>query len=246
MLIKMQGLDQWNSYDSMNIDFGLTDEDLDLLDSINRPAPARQANDIPEQLTLHDASTGAKSPNQVDKINLEDSPLSHWTPRTQDNAYMDQQYLSLPQHLNNPHSNGVLQPRVLAKPLSRERRDAAFALIVRICQWKDLNRIMQCFPSTELLDSLIHDFFIHQRSEIDSWIHEPTMDLNQESPEMILALAAAGAVLSNVEAIQRLGYAMLEVARLKVNSMVIIEYHDSHNEVLTISSLRMTIHSLVS
>lgn len=40
------------------------------------------------------------------------------------------------------------------------------------------------------------------------------MQLNKESPEMIIALAAAGAVLSPVEAIQKLGYALLEVARL--------------------------------
>lgn len=158
------------------------------------------------------------------KIELQDSPLSHWTPRAEDNAYMDQQYLSLPQHLNNPHSPGILYPRIIADPLSRESRDAAFALIGKICQWKDLNRIMQCFPSTELLDSLIHDFLIWQRSETDSWIHEPTLNLNQESPEMILTLAAAGAVLSNVEAIQRLGYAMQEVARLHINNMVSIGY----------------------
>lgn len=212
----------WDSYDSAGIDFGLTNEDLELIDSIDRPPLlARQAYDWNPQLrALHDLPTDTKPPNQVVKIELQDSPLSHWTPRAEDNAYMDQQYLSLPPHLNNPHAAGILHPRIIADPLSRESRDAAFALVVKICQWKDLNRIMQCFPSTELLDSLIHDFLIWQRSETDSWIHEPTLDLNREGPEMILTLAAAGAVLSNVEAIQRLGYAMQEVARLQVNNMV--------------------------
>lgn len=214
----------WNSYDSAGIDFGLTNEDLELLDSIDRPALAQRAHENPQLPSLHDAPTDTKSPNQVVKIELQDSPLSHWTPHVEDNAYMDQQYLSLPQHLNNPHSPSTLYPRIIADPLSRESRDAAFALIVKICQWKDLNRIMQCFPSTELLDSLIHDFLIWQRSETDSWIHEPTLNLNQESPEMILTLAAAGAVLSNVEAIQRLGYAMQEVARLHVNNKVSNDY----------------------
>jgi hypothetical protein len=139
---------------------------------------------------------------------------------------MDQQYLSLPQHLDNPQSNGVMKSQSLRYLLSTESRDASFALVVKICQWKNLDRIMQCFPSTTLLDSLIHNFFIQHRSEPDAWIHEPTMVLNQERPEMILTLAAAGASLSNVEAIQRLGYAMLEVARLKVNSMVIIDDHN--------------------
>lgn len=83
---------------------------------------------------------------------------------------------------------------------------------------------MQCFPSSGLLDSLINDYFIQQRSEIDTWIHESTLQLNQESPEMILSLAAAGAILSEVEAIQRLGYAMLEVARLQINIKVCLSY----------------------
>jgi uncharacterized protein (DUF2384 family) len=85
---------------------------------------------------------------------------------------------------------------------------------------------MQCFSSAELLDSLIEVFFTQQRSEIDTWIHEPTMQLNEENPDMILILAAAGAVRSDVEAIQRLGNAMLEVARLQVNDKVLSGYYD--------------------
>lgn len=142
------------------------------------------------------------------------SPLSNWTPRTEDNAYMDQEYLSGPKHLDNPNSATVSRPRVFSEHLSKESRDSAFAIVVQMCRQKDLNRIMQCFPSAELLDSLIQDYFLRQRDRQDSWIHEPTMQLNKESPEMIIALAAAGAVLSPVEAIQKLGYALLEVARL--------------------------------
>jgi hypothetical protein len=224
---EIQGSGQWNSNDSMGIDFGLTDEDLEFLDSINRPVSAQQAQDYPKQFAPpHDALTSMKSTRQISKIDLQDSPLSHWTPCKKDNAHMDQQYLSLPQHLDNPQSCSVLESQNLRYPLSKERRDAAFALVVKICQWKNLNRIMQCFPSTKLLDSLIHNFFIQHRSETDTWIHEPTMELNQECPEMILTLAAAGAVLAKVEAIQRLGYAMFEVARLKVNSRVSIGNHD--------------------
>ena len=69
------------------------------------------------------------------------------------------------------------------------------------------------------LDSLIH-VLIWQRSETDSWIHEPSLNLNR--PEVILTLAAACAGLSNMEAIQRLGYAMYEVARFQVNDTVIL------------------------
>ncbi|KAF3388313.1 Early growth response protein 1 [Penicillium rolfsii] len=217
-LVMEQGSGQWSSHDSMGIDFGLTDEDLELLDSLNGPAFARQAQVYPEQLALHDAPTKVEAARHITTIDFQSSPLSHWTPCKNDNAHMDQQYLSLPRHFDNPDSHNVLKTRNFSYSLSTTNRDAAFALVVNFCQWKNLDRIMQCFPSTKLLDSLIHDFFVQHISEPETWIHEPTMDLNQVCPEMILTLAAAGAVLAKVEAIQRLGYAMLEVARLKVNS----------------------------
>lgn len=155
---------------------------------------------------------------------------------------MDQHYLSVPKHLDTPSSTGISRPRVSQESLSRESRDAAFAVVVTKSQQRSLNRIMQCFPSAELLDSLIYDFLLQQRSQIDTWIHTPTLQLNKESPEMILTLAAAGAVLSNVEPIQRLGYAILEVARLQINSKVFLEYYDLGLEALISSSLRVTIH----
>lgn len=216
MLTGLQSPNQWNSHDSMGIDFHLTDQDLELLASLNRPTPAQPAQDYIEQ-----PPQKRESASPIGMIDYKDSPLSHWTPCKKDNAHMDQQYLSLPQHLDNPQSHGVLKSQNLTHPLLTESRDAAFALVVKICQLKNIERIMQCFPSTKLLDSLVDNFFFHHTSGTDAWIHEPTMDLNQERPEMILTLAAAGAVLSNVEAIRKLGYAMLEVSRLKVNSMVI-------------------------
>ncbi|EKV07619.1 hypothetical protein PDIG_63520 [Penicillium digitatum PHI26] len=211
----------------MNFELGLTDADLELLDSLNRACPLQQPRFIQEeQPARRGIPTSPGFPNNVNTNPLHDSPLSHWTPRAEDNAYMDQHYLSVPQHLDTPESTGIPSPRIFAEPLSKESRDAAFALVVERCHQKSSNRIMQCFPSAELLDSLVQCFFTQQRSKIDAWIHEPTMQLNQESPEMILTLAAAGAVRSDVEAIQRLGYAMLEVARLQVNGKVITGYRD--------------------
>lgn len=156
----------------------------------------------------------------MDKEAYHNSPLSNWTPRSEDNAYMDQQYLSVPKHLDRSISSGTAEARVFSECLSKESRDKVFSIFVQVCQRRDFGRMMHYFPSAELLDSLIQDYFLHQRSEIDSWIHESTIDLNQESPEMIIALAAAGAVLSPVNAIQRLGYALLEIARLELSSKV--------------------------
>ncbi|KAJ5751901.1 hypothetical protein N7520_008818 [Penicillium odoratum] len=211
----IQGYEPWKAFAVNNLDFELTDEDLEFLDNLNRPGPPPETHIVQEQPAQQDFPTETEYPRDDGGNTLDESPLSHWTPRAEDNAYMDQQYLSVPKHLDTPMLTGVARPRIFAEVLTRESRDAAFALVVKKCQQKGLNRILQCFPSAELLDSLIQVFFAQQRSEIDTWIHESTMKLNNESPEMILTLAAAGAVLSDLEAIQRLGYAMLEIARLQ-------------------------------
>jgi hypothetical protein len=238
----IQGYEQWNAFGMHNVDLGLTDEDLEFLDSLNRPAPTQKTYVVQKQPAQQYVPSDIESPNDDDSNALNDSPLSHWTPRAEDNAYMDQQYLSVPKHLDIPVPTSVSRPRNFAEALTRESRDAAFALVVNKCQRKKFNRIMQCFPSAELLDSLIQVFFAQQKSEIDTWIHESTMQLNHESPEMILTLAAAGAVLSDLEAIQRLGYAMLEVARLHVNEKVILCIPWLLNAVLlTSQSMKTTI-----
>ncbi|KGO71710.1 hypothetical protein PITC_027230 [Penicillium italicum] len=206
----------------MNFELGLTDADIEFFDSLSRPGPPHQTRVIQEQSAQRGIPVSPEFSNHVDTNPLNDSPLSHWNPRAEDNAYMDQHYLSVPQHLDTPDSTGISRPRIFAEPLSKESRDAVFALVVKRCQRNTSTRIMQCFPSVELLDSLIQSFFAQQRSKIDTWIHESTMLLNQESPDMILTLAAAGAVCSDVEAIQRLGYAMLEVARLQVIGKVLL------------------------
>ncbi|KAJ5490007.1 C6 and C2H2 transcription factor [Penicillium expansum] len=222
---QLMGYDQLNVYGGTNFELGLTDADIEFFDSFNRPGPPHQPRVIPEQSAPRGIPASPEILNHVGTNPLHHSPLSHWTPCAEDNAYMDLHYLSVPQHLDTPESTGVPRPRIFSERLSKESRDAAFALVVKICQRDSSNRIMQCFPSVELLDNLIQSFFTQQRSKIDTWIHESTMLVNQESPEMILTLAAAGAVCSDVEAIQRLGYAMLEVARLQVNG----KYEDNNS-----------------
>ncbi|KAF7588822.1 hypothetical protein BBP40_005176 [Aspergillus hancockii] len=194
---------------NISSELGLTEADLEFLASLNNQDLASHhptQRSVPEALGM------------MDKEAYHNSPLSNWTPRTADNAYMDQQYLSIPKHLDRPISSSAVESRIISEHLSKESRDKAFAIVVQVCQRRDFGRIIHYFPSAELLDSLIQDYFLQQRSEIDSWIHESTIDLNQESAEMIIVLAAAGAVLSPMDAIQRLGYALLEIARLELSN----------------------------
>ena len=214
--INPNGVQAPDDYDMIGrdiLDLGLTDGDLEFLDSLNNQDVLYGNWTTTDQMPREGLSGGTEPAEITDNNAYHDSPLANWTPRTEDNAYMDQEYLSVPKYLDNPRSTSP-KPRVSSEHLSKESRDSAFAIVVQMCQRRNVTRIMQCFPSAELLDSLIRDYFLRQRTQLDTWIHGPSMQLNKESPEMILALAAAGAVMSPVEAIQKLGYALLEIARL--------------------------------
>jgi hypothetical protein len=93
-------------------------------------------------------------------------------------------------------------------------------MVLQTSQRANLTRIMKSFPSTQLLDSLIQYYFESQSHHIDSWIHGPTFGMNDEPPDMLAALAAAGAARSTIPTIRRLGYALIEIVRLQVSVKV--------------------------
>jgi hypothetical protein len=77
-----------------------------------------------------------------------------------------------------------------------------------------LSRIMKSFPSTELLDGLIQQYFELQQHTVQTFIHMPTFQTNNEDPGVLAGLAAAAAVRSPVPTIRKLGYALNEIVRL--------------------------------
>ncbi|KAL2814219.1 hypothetical protein BDW59DRAFT_178056 [Aspergillus cavernicola] len=69
------------------------------------------------------------------------------------------------------------------------------------------------FPSPELLDRLIRYFLTVPFSSAGAWIHRSTFTPKHSRPELLLAMAAAGAVLTPDSALRKLGFAMQEVVR---------------------------------
>ncbi|KAJ5698537.1 hypothetical protein N7462_000542 [Penicillium macrosclerotiorum] len=211
-LPSMQSQPQESLGPDSSFDFNLTKADLEFLDSLNsstsfnRPKTASEHHSSPKEL-----ESSVISETEA----LHNSPLAHWTPRAEDNAYMDQRYLSIPEHLDRPSSTPITFER-----LSASCRDSAFAVVATLCRQRNFDRILDCFPSAKLLDRLIQKFLNQQRKELDAWIHEPTIDLKQQRPELIIALAAAGAVLSSNDALKRLGYALLEIARIHLTQNI--------------------------
>ncbi|KAL4947827.1 hypothetical protein BDW69DRAFT_199345 [Aspergillus filifer] len=69
------------------------------------------------------------------------------------------------------------------------------------------------FPSPELLDRLIRYYITASFSDAELFIHRHTFSVKQTRPEFLLAIAAAGAVLTPDPTLQKLGFAMQEVLR---------------------------------
>lgn len=141
-----------------------------------------------------------------------------WEPDRKDHAHAEQFNLSLP--YKDMHS---LEPRhgpdVFDQTLEQISRDQILAMLLRDCEPSNISCVVACFPPAELLDSLMHSF----RSEVrrtDSWIHLPTFRAQSQRPELNAIVVAAGAVLSGVPALRKLGFAMQEAVRLAIPTIV--------------------------
>lgn len=89
-------------------------------------------------------------------------------------------------------------------------------MVVQSCRPENLPKAVAAFPSAELLDTLIQHFLTSPLPRACSFIHTPTLDPNCKRPELLLAMAAAGAVLTADPTLARLGYAMQECVRVAV------------------------------
>ena len=208
----------------LQFDFNLTDGDFGLIDYFNSRG------------TIHDGYLNNIANGVNDDIDSDSgialgaeayrrSSLSTWKPAHEDHALADQENLSVPKSIDSPESNVTSDRQILSERLSPSSRDLIFGIVLQTSQQASMTRIMKSFPSTELLDSLIQSFFEWQRQQLDSWIHGPTFQPSQEDPDILAALAAAGAVRSTIPTIRKLGYALIEIVRLyfpvKVGQMLL-------------------------
>ncbi|KAI9037564.1 putative C6 and C2H2 transcription factor RegA-like [Aspergillus affinis] len=192
-----------------NVQFGfdLTDVDFGLIDFFNTRGIADASTDRSEDSGI---ALGAEAYRR--------SSLSNWTPAHEDTAFANQGDLSVPKSIDSPEANMRSERQILSERLSSGSRDLIFGMVLQTSTKANLTRIMKSFPSTELLDSLIQDYFDFQSCNIDSWIHGPTFQPNDQTPDILAAVAAAGAIRSPIPTIRKLGYALMEVARLQLSS----------------------------
>ena len=164
-----------------------------------------------------------------------------WKPVQQDHAHAEQVNLSLSckdmQILEPQHG-----PDVLDQTLEQTSRDKILAMLLSVCKPSNISRVVASFPSAELLDSLMHSFFRSEVHRTDSWIHLPTFSVQSQRPELNGIVVAAGAVLSSVPALRKLGFAIQEAVRLAIPKIVSTYYLFSSLRLISLAfSAKMTI-----
>ena len=203
-----------NTFDFSDIDFGLPP-----LPPFPEADKSLDVAHIP--VNEQPSGSGTRTPNVRNSINLGTQAfkksLWQFIPSQQDHGYAEQLNLSLPyKDIDSPEIRLAADVSLLDQRLDQSSRDRMLAMILTTCEPAMFSRVVSSFPSAELLDNLIHQFFTFELSRTDSWIHLPTFRLNSQRPELTGIIVAAGAVLSPVPVVRKLGFAIQEAVRLAI------------------------------
>lgn len=186
-----------------NLDMGMVDALSGLKGAGSYPASLVEADDM--EHTRRYAAIGSEA--------FENSPVSRWKPKSNDNMYVGQVHLALPEGV---HTRLRVDQMLLSEHLDLRARDALLALVLANCQPTHVPQIVASFPPTGLLDDLMQRFFLQHRPRIGSWIHIPSFKPSHRESELLCAVVAAGAILTGTKAMRKFGFAMHEAARLAI------------------------------
>ncbi|KAJ5354329.1 hypothetical protein N7541_006893 [Penicillium brevicompactum] len=200
---------QYGALDNFHFDLTLTDGDFSLIDSYNSQAVFPSVPD-----SHMDYRYGIDSGVGIGAAAYHRSSLSAYQPAREDHAFDDHENLSVPEVINSPQNNLSFRDTAICERLSPSSRDLILSLILEVSREATLSRIMKSFPGTELLDSLVQQYFEYQINAVESFIHTPTFRTNSEDPGALAVIAAAGAVRSSNPTIRKLGYALNEGVRM--------------------------------
>jgi len=161
--------------------------------------------------------SGTKTPIFGDSFGARNAAFSRsiwrWVPTKKDHGGADQLDLSLPSiNLDSPETRNLAETLLPDQHIEQSLRDRLLALILGTCDQAVHQLVVTAFPSADLLDRLMHFSLGVQFTAIDSWIHVPSLVIDANL-ELLMVIIAAGAVLSSVMPIRRLGYALQESAR---------------------------------
>ena len=202
-----------------SLDFN--DLDIGWMNSQNSRTPMWNYNVPPEQEDRLDR--GQETPDVRSGINAGaeafQKSLWRWKPVQQEHAHSEQVNLSLP-YKDMQNLETRLAPDILDQRIEATSRDRILAMLLSTCDPANVSRVVTSFPSADLLDSLMHLFFRTELSRTDTWIHLPTFRPQVQRPELNGMVVAAGAVLSAVPTVRKLGFAIQEAVRLAIPQIV--------------------------
>ena len=142
-----------------------------------------------------------------------------WTPAKEDN-FAEQLNLSLVDEAVTPERQHCIDIAALHEEVTDTTRGLILVMVLKACNPVIYPQIVSHFPTTDLLSSLIHNFMsFHLQSEF-SWLHIPTIQINNEKPEFLASMACAGAAISRAPEIRKLGLAIQEACRDGVEKLV--------------------------
>jgi len=144
-----------------------------------------------------------------------------WKPTNSDQALNDQSDLRLDEEnipsILDPTSPSQDGDEFAACCIDTNMRDQIVGLLSRLA--KDSNTTMS-FPSLDLVNRIIRVYFAQATFWVDSMIHSATFDGCKALPQLNIAIIAAGASLSFIPAVWKMGMALQETVRLTVGEYV--------------------------
>jgi hypothetical protein len=200
---------------SFDLDVGLTDLDLGLLDQYNfqvpfaADTPSTDAQGLEQQLPESDSVP----------VRTEAFKQSIWRYLPQPNKdYSGSEQVNLvfpadSEKASNRQSH-ITQRRAISEKLHRVSRDRLMALVLGTCSPENVRRISSAFPSIELLDTLIQFFLTSPSLDAQSWFHLPTFSPSKLSPELLACIVSAGAASTPDTPLRKLGFALHEASRV--------------------------------
>lgn len=205
-----------DDFDTGAMEVEINDQDLQFLDRYNLSIPFERAS-TPQPLSRDEQRTAYITAGETASLGIHTSPWL-FQPGAQDHVGAEEYNLSLPQVPDHatPEYHVPQDENATKVPLLTTARDKILAMVARCCQSDNVSKIFLAFPSVQLLNALVQYYFTSPIAWPHSFLHAPTFDPNEKQPELVAAVAAAGAILTSDPVLIKLGHAIQEAVRISV------------------------------
>lgn len=199
-------------------DLDFSSMDLNFIDAYNTRVPFELENPVP-QMVEQDANTlpsqHPRDPGEPDAGGagrVLAPSIWRFVPAARDHGYAEQAHLSLPDPDGMVSMSPDFSHRATTEKLDAPTRDKILAIVLSQVQSHSLPALSS-FPSIELLDNLVQFFLAGPLPSASSWVHSASFRPKMARPELLLAMAAFGAILTPDRSLRKLGFAIQEVVR---------------------------------